>query len=276
MSRIKIYTRSFSPELYKYSKGLYPEGVEAVRLTDRSADGYFYKMLQDAECDIAINIDEDAYVSNPDAVMALARRVEAQGWANAGCPDCGPGAPRSHNPIVTNPFFNILNLKLIREKYKSPAQIRAFDYEAVKSEMVSDFKSKVTMPLNGSFDIYDFEPYYSFYLYLARNFKTLYLPAERHPDGLSTILYDECGRELCRHSWMARKYRVEASQTARITSLIDEVYEARNMRKPAITGRERAGFAVELAFAYVKKVFIRIVRWPGKLKRKLRHLRKRG
>ncbi len=276
MSRIKIYTRSFSPELYKYSKGLYPAGVEAVRLIDRSADGYFYRMLQDTECDIAINIDEDAYVTNPESVMELARRVEEQGWANAGCPDCGPGAPRSHNPIVTNPFFNILNLKLIREKYQSPAQIRAFDYAAVKSEMVSDFKSRVPMLLNGSFDIYDFEPYYSFYLWLAHNFKTLYLPAERHPDGLSTILYDDCGRELCRHSWMARKYKVDASQTMRITSLINEAYAMRGMLKPAITHRERAGFVVELAFAYVKKAFIRIVRWPGKLKRKLRHLKERG
>ena len=247
-----------------------------MRLIDRSADGYFYRMLQDTECDIAINIDEDAYVTNPESVMELARRVEEQGWANAGCPDCGPGAPRSHNPIVTNPFFNILNLKLIREKYQSPAQIRAFDYAAVKSEMVSDFKSRVPMLLNGSFDIYDFEPYYSFYLWLAHNFKTLYLPAERHPDGLSTILYDDCGRELCRHSWMARKYKVDASQTMRITSLINEAYAMRGMLKPAITHRERAGFVVELAFAYVKKAFIRIVRWPGKLKRKLRHLKERG
>lgn len=273
MPNIKIYTRSFSPELYKFSKALYPEGVEAVRMTDRTADGYFYAMLRDTDCDIAINIDEDAYVSDPEAVMVLAQRVYEEGWANAGTSDCGPGCPRSHNPIVTNPFFNILNLKLIREKYMGPGQIRAFDYQPVKKQMKAAFKSQVSATLTGDFGIYDFEPYYSFYLWLAYNFKTLYLPAERHPDGLSTILYDGSGRELCRHSWMARKYKVDPAQTRRITTLIDEVYTSRGLKRAAITRCERVAFAIELAFGYIKKAFIRISRWPGKIKRKINHYR---
>lgn len=273
MPNIKIYTRSFSPELYKFSKALYPEGIEAVRMTDRSADGYFYAMLRDTDCDIAINIDEDAYVSDPGAVMDLAHLVYEEGWANVGTSDCGPGCPRSHNPIVTNPFFNILNLKLIREKYMGPGQIRAFEYKPVSEQMREAFLSQVSAPLTGDFDIYDFEPYYSFYLWLAYNFKTLYLPAERHPDGLSTILYDGSGRELCRHSWMARKYKVDPLQTRRITALIDEVYASRGIKRAAITNSERAAFAVELGFGYIKKAFIRISRWPGKIARKVRHFR---
>ena len=271
MPKIKIYSRSFSPELYRLSRELYPQGVEAVRLTDRSADGYFYAMLRDADCDIAINIDEDAYVCDPEAVMQLALKVYKEGWANAGTPDCGPGCPRSHNPIVTNPFFNILNLKLIREKYQGPAQIRAFDYSKLKDEMTERFREQVSEPHNGSFDIYDFEPYYSFYLWLAYNFKTLYLPSQRHGDGLSTILYDTQGNMLCKHSWMARKYKVDAAQTQRINALIDEVYALRGRRRPQITRSERMRFAVELAAGYVKKAFIRIVRWPGKLRRAIRH-----
>ncbi len=271
MPKIKIYCRSFSPELYRLSKALYPQGVEAVRLTDRSADGYFYAMLRDADCDIAINIDEDAYVCDPEAVMQLALKVDKEGWANAGTSDCGPGCPRSHNPIVTNPFFNILNLKLIREKYRGPAQIRAFDYHKVKAEMVSRFKEQAEQECNGSFDIYDFEPYYSFYLWLAYNFKTLYLPAQRHSDGLSTILYDTQGNILCKHSWMARKYKVDAAQTKRINALIDEVYSLRARRRPEITRAQRLAFALEMAAGYVKKAFIRIVRWPGKIRRAIRH-----
>ena len=271
MPKIKIYSRSFSPELYRLSEALYPRGVEAVRLTDRSADGYFYAMLRDDECDIAINIDEDAYVCDPEAVMQLALKVDKEGWANAGTSDCGPGCPRSHNPIVTNPFFNILNLKLIREKYQGPTQIRAFDYHKVKGEMVSRFKEQATDAYNGSFDIYDFEPYYSFYLWLAYNFKTLYLPAERHRDGISTILYDLQGNILCKHSWMARKYKVDAAQTQRINAMIDEVYALRARTRPQISKGERLAFALELAAGYVKKAFIRIVRWPGKIRRAIRH-----
>ncbi len=274
MPRIKIYTRSFSPELYRLSKALYPKGVESVRLTDRTADGYFYAMLRDRDCDIAINIDEDAYVTDPDAVMALAQRVFDEGWANAGTPDCGPGCPRSHNPIVTNPFFNILNLKLIREKYEGPGQIKAFDYNAVKEQMKEAFLGRVTEPLKGDFGIYDFEPYYSFYLWLAYNFKTHYLPSRRHKDGMSTILSDGSNHDLCLHSWMARKYKVQMDQTYRINSLINEAYGIRGIARPRFSRWQQLGFALELAFSYIKKAFIRISRWPGKLRRKLRHLKK--
>jgi hypothetical protein len=270
MPKIKIYTRSFSPELYRLSKGLYPEGVEAVRLTDRTADGYFYKMLRDRDCDIAINIDEDAYVCDPEAVMALARRVYEEGWANAGTSDCGPGCPRSHNPIVTNPFFNILNLKLIREKYEGPGQIRAFKYHNVKDQMIASFQSQVSEPNNGDFGIYDFEPYYSFYLWLAYNFKTLYLPARRHRDGMSTILSDGEGHDLCLHSWMARKYKVQMDQTHRIDSLINEAYALRKIKRPHFSRAQYLRFALELGFSYFKKAFIRVSRWPGKIARKFR------
>lgn len=273
MPKIKIYTRSFSPELYRLSKALYPAGVEAVRLTDRTADGYFYAMLRDKECDIAINIDEDAYVTNPDAVMALAQRVYEEGWANAGTSDCGPGCPRSHNPIVTNPFFNILNLKLIREKYEGPGQIKAFDYNAVKEQMKSAFLAQVPEPSSGDFGIYDFEPYYSFYLWLAYNFKTQYLPSRRHRDGMSTILSDGSGHDLCLHSWMARKYKVQMDQTYRIDSLINEAYGIRSIARPKFSRWQQLGFALELGFSYIKKAFIRISRWPGKIRRKIQHLR---
>jgi len=276
MPKIKIYTRSFSPELYKLSKGLYPAGVEAVRLTDRSADGYFYKMLQDTECDIAVNIDEDAFVTDPEAVMALAMRVWEEGWANAGTSDCGPGCPRRHNPIVTNPFFNILNLKLIREKYEGPGQIRGFDYGSVKGQMKEAFLSAGGDPGNGDFEIYDFEPYYSFYLWLAYNFKTLYLPSRRHRDGMSTILSDGAGHDLCQHSWMARKYKVQMDQTYRIDSLINEAYGLRDITRPKFSGLQQLGFALELGAGYIKKVFIRVWRWPGKISRKIRHLKEKA
>lgn len=275
MPKIKIFARSFSPELYTLSKTLYPKGVETVRLTDRSADGYFYAMLRDTECDIAINIDEDAFVCDPGAVMDLAQRVWEEGWANAGTSDCGPGCPRSHNPIVTNPFFNILNLKLIREKYVGPGQIRAFDYHPVKEQMKAVFLEQVSEPLNGNFDIYDFEPYYSFFLWLAYNFKTLYLPSRRHRDGLSTILSDGAGHDLCLHSWMARKYKVQMDQTFRINSLIDEAYSIRGVNRPTFSRGRQLCFALEMGFGYVKKAFIRIARWPGKIARKIRHFRER-
>ena len=114
--RIKIFTRSFSLELYTLSRTLY-EGLEIpiVRLTDKSADGYFFSILKDTECDVAINIDEDAFLINPDALLELVNFVVEHNYANVGCPDGGM-ALRIFNPIITNPFFNVFNLKLIRTK----------------------------------------------------------------------------------------------------------------------------------------------------------------
>ena len=78
--RLKIFTRSFDLQLYSYVRELFRcFDVPIVRLTDQTADGYFYTMLKDTECDVAINIDEDAFVVNPEAVIDLVEFVIANG-----------------------------------------------------------------------------------------------------------------------------------------------------------------------------------------------------
>ncbi|MCF0167762.1 MAG: carboxymuconolactone decarboxylase family protein [Bacteroidales bacterium] len=261
--KIKIYTRSFNPELYKLSSTLYNHELEAVRLTDRMADGYFFSMLADTECDVAVNIDEDAFVTDWDAVMRLIETVVEGEYANAGTPDCGPGCPRGCNPIVTNPFFNVLNLKLIRTKYSREA-VRKFDYKAVKQEMKEDFDGKLLERLDGNLECHDFEPYYQFFLWMAYNFKTLYLPATRHSDGISTILSDNNGNPFCLHSWFARKFGVDKDQTARINALIDAAYTLRGVPRPHLSAAERVFNTLELAVRYLRKAFMRISNWPHK------------
>lgn len=252
---VKIYTRSFDLKLYSCSKGLYESlGFPMVRLTDRSADGYFYSMLADEECDIAVNIDEDAFVVDPQAVLDLIARVGKEGYANAGCPDGGSEAlPRSGDPTVTNPFFNVLNLKLIRTK---------FDYSALKRRRD------------------DLEPYYPFFHWISDNFRTLYLPAEKHRDGFSTILKDEDGRIICQHSWLARFYSMPSwvvrrlqpgmgMQKARIDALIDETYSMRGIRRPSFSMTDRLVFVMDKAVRWVIKIPQRISRWPYKILRKI-------
>lgn len=73
--KIKIFCRSFDLRLYTLSEGLYETmGFPCVRLTDQSADGYFFTMLKDTECDIAINVDEDCFVCDPEAILNSFRR----------------------------------------------------------------------------------------------------------------------------------------------------------------------------------------------------------
>ena len=254
--RIKIYTRSFDLKLYRLSATLH-EGidcVQVVRLTDRTADGYFYTMLKDEDCDIAINIDEDAFITDPQAVNDLVRLMIEEGYANIGCSDAGSGLPRSGNPKVTNPFFNILNLRLIRSKFNM-TDVRAYTE--------------------------DYEPYYPFFLWMADNFKTLYLPAHKHPDGISTILFDLQDRCICMHSWYARFYSMpdfivrriqkdQGMQKARIDALISQAYGIRRMALPEFDAGDKAAFITNKVIRWMIKVPQRISRWPGKIRKKLK------
>lgn len=257
--RIKIFTRSFDLKLYLCSKGLFRQmGVPCVRLTDKSADGYFYSMLRDMECDIAINVDEDAFIIDPDAVTALALKVWEEGYANAGCSDGDP-AVTGRDPVVTNPFFNVLNLTLIRTRFDRRCMERRFS---------------------------DCEPYYPFFRWMAENFRTLYLPATRHSDGISTIAFDTGGHPICLHSWFSRFYsmpsfvvrRIEPSQgmqRERIDALIREAYCSRGLEVPRWNIADRLRFAADKTVRWAIKIPQRISRWPYKIKRKFALSRKK-
>ena len=259
---IKVFSRSFDLKLYRLSKGLYGgitcDGTR--RMTDKSADGYFYAMLRDTECDIAINIDEDAFITDPQAVNDLVELMLREGYANIGCADAGEGLPRWGNPKVTNPFFNVFNLKLIREKFDK-SELKRYTEE--------------------------YEPYYPFFLWLADHFKTLYLPARLHPDGISTMLYDPQGRLICQHSWFARFYTMpsfivrriqhdQGKQKERIDALIRESYSIRNLPVPGFGAGDAVAFFGNKVIRWVIKVPQRISRWPHKIKRKLMQRKNRN
>lgn len=278
--RVKFFTRSFDLKLYRYSCGLYNglSDIPVVRLTDQSADGYFYTMLSDTECDIAINVDEDAFIVNIEAVLELANLVVEKGYANAGCPDGGGFCPRSGNPIVTNPFFNIFNLELIRTKF-SKAGVKSVHYPDIKKQLIESFPPE-RLITKYDFDRYEYEPYYQFFFWLAANFNTLYLPSKRHCDGISTILLDNNGNELCMHSWFARFYNMptifvkliqsdRGRQKQRIDRLIHEAYSIRNIPLPSFNIFDYLQFFSNNIIRWIIKVPQRISRWPYKLKRKL-------
>lgn len=256
--RIKIFTRSFDLRLYSLSRKLYEEllwegeAIPCVRLTDQSADGYFYTMLRDMECDIAINVDEDAFITNPQAVKDLVETVIEGGYANAGASD-GDSATTGRNKIVTNPFFNVFNLALIRSRFDKSLMVR---------------------------ELNDAEPYYPFFRWMASEFKTLYLPCVRHGDGITTVLLDGKGREICLHTWFSRFYsmpswivrRIEPTQgmqKERIDAIIREAYGKAGRTIPEFRISDKTAFAANKVVRWMIKVPQRVSRWPYKIKRKI-------
>ena len=257
--RIKIFTRSFDLRLYRLAKGLFENLKDAagnpipcVRLTDQSADGYFYTILRDRECDVAINVDEDAFIVDPRAMLDLVDTLLSGGYANIGCSDGDP-ATAGRDPVVTNPFFNVFNLALIRTK---------FDRKLLQRQPE------------------DAEPYYPFFHWMAATFPTLYLKARRHADGLTTIALDPQERILCLHTWFSRFYSMpswivrriqpeQGMQKARIDAIIQEAYSLRGMNVPQFGPADRLAFAGNKVIRWIIKVPQRIARWPYKLKRKI-------
>ncbi len=255
--RIKFYCRSFNKELYLLSRGLYEQaGYPCVRLTDQTADGYFFKMLEDETCDIAINVDEDCFITDLDAVLALAKKAEAEGWVNIGCSDAGKGVPRKGDPEVTNPFFNVFNLHDIRKGWNAYRMIPELKKDSYKGV----------------------EPYYNFFHWMVRTFpdKTLYLENERHSDGITTRL------AFCLHTWFARQFnpgiltrlfegndKKDVNHRVRIDAVINEAYAIRGLKRPAFSALRRLDFKLDALCRWMIKIPQRVAGWPNKIRRKL-------
>lgn len=283
--KIKIFARSFDLRLYEQSRAFYAGmGYDCVRMTDTTADGYFYQMLADEDCDIAINVDEDCFIANPEAVKDLVDFAIKNGYANIGCPDGGGFCPRHGNPVVTNPFFNIFNLRMIREKAGNASAIRQavkqYNYDNDKERLIANYpQERLQTKFNFNNQGY-VEPYYPFFLWLAGNFTTYYLPSETHQDGITTILFDNQNRMLCAHSWFARFYSTptffakfvnknSSRQKKRIDALIDEIHSLRADSRPVTLPSDECRYLADKIVRWSIKVPQRIAGWPAKLKKRL-------
>lgn len=222
----KVFTRSINYELYRMSGRCIDLNLPRVRLVNTTADGYFYQMLQDTTCDWAINIDEDAFVVNSDAILSLMDYMKKNGIVNAGMSDSVMVRPC--NPAVTNPFFNILNLTAIREKFNFE-EIKNFNYFEHRDAILGKLPPHLLQVDKNRLSMTREEPFYNFFLWMAYHFNTLYLDAEMHPDGISTILKNHDGVPMLYHSWFSREWRIDSQHTHRIETLYREVCNIHNI-----------------------------------------------
>lgn len=214
--KIAIFTRSMNYRLYDSAMHCLKElPYPRRRLMARSADGYLLSMLNSG-ADWAINIDEDAFVTDINALKELLEYCIANNIINCGMPDGGVMPIRSHNPLVTNPFFNIINLAAIRKEY-SPKTLIYYSKHRAEFE---NMKPAAIIKHEYSYDY--FEPYCNFFVWTSQTFKTLYLDARIHEDGISTVLLNHKGDPMLIHTWYSRFYDIDPKHTERINKIINQ------------------------------------------------------
>ena len=212
--QIMICTRSMNLQLYFKSMILLNIPCQKKRFCNTTAEGYIYELLKE-DVDYVINIDEDAFVLDQKSLFSLLDYIIDNDYINCGMPDGGVLPIRTHNPLVTNPFFNIINIKRIKEK------INIKDIENVQFNRY-DYLDIFPKKLTGDYDFDNFEPYNRIFLWIALNFKTLYLDAITHKDQISTILLNQNREPILYHSWYSRFYNKDTYHTKRINDLFLE------------------------------------------------------
>lgn len=248
--KILVITRSINHRLFKLSSSSIDLSFKHIRLKNTTADGYIYEILK-RNIDFAINIDEDAFILDNKKLLSLLEYCITNNIINCGFPDGGVLPIRSHNPIVTNPFFNIINVREIRKKftYQRINQFSLDDY---------DYTNIVPQKLLKSEYVYDFyEPYYPVLLWINLNFKTLYLDGETHSDGISTILKDMNGEPFLYHSWYSRFYGKEEIHTKRINNLYSECINSPIPNESLSESLRKKIDSLEHKYYFRLKVFIK-------------------
>ena len=148
-------------------------------------------------------------------MQGLLEYMERENFAFCGVPDGGACVHRFHNPVVTNPFFNIYHVKRIRPV------LRAVEVPTL-NRMKHDTDLEPFTPHHllkeGHAWAYDnFECFYGLFFWLLRNgFKPLYLPSAELEDGITTEVCDHTGTPMLYHTWFTRQYGRDETHTKRI------------------------------------------------------------
>ncbi len=244
--KVLIVTRSMNEDLYHLSgEFLQFDGsgpTHRVRLTHTDAAGYF-RLLADLDADWVVNLDEDAFLLDPPALLALLRHMEEQGYAACGMPDGGVVPIRHHNPVACNAFFNVFDMRQIRPLWA--------DWDAVtRLRHAPAFEAVVpAWARRGEHAFDDFEPYYGlFYAIVKAGRRILYLDAETWRDGTTTLVRSPGGHPLLLHAWYARNWERDESTRRRFAEAASFARDYQARQSSAIecpAGRE----AVEAVLA---------------------------
>lgn len=108
--QVIMTTRSMNDTLYDWSQALITLPYKRKKLTGLNdwwhARDYRY-LIFEFDVDGIINMDEDCFVFDNGRLAGLLAYMRENGYDFCGVPDGGACVHRFHNPVVTNPFFNL-------------------------------------------------------------------------------------------------------------------------------------------------------------------------
>lgn len=199
--KIAVVARTYGGELYNESlKFLEELPLPFYAYTGWDAQGYLHAICS-LEYDFVINVDEDAYVYDLQAMLDLIPFMAKEGYQYCGMPDGGVTQTRSDNPIVQNAFFNIFDLRAIRPKLPG---IRRIEKQQFQEEWKDEFPQEL---LREEYNWQGQDLYYPFGFWLFANFKPLYLDAENwQEDPICSVLKNHEGKSFVLHTWYSRAY----------------------------------------------------------------------
>ena len=215
MSNASLTTmiNSMNPQLFSMCVSRLPEHSTIVKLENMAIGDVFYHVLSHEGSDWVMNIDEDAFLVREESIHSLLSYMKKEGYDYCGMPDGGACWHRKRNPAVINPFFFLFNVAALRGKLPAKHELPG----------LCRVGETITAPPYGGVSEYpDTEPYYDLFLWAARNARCLYLQAQDHPDGWSTILLDHEGKPFIKHSWYARCFSTDPYHNQRIINLFNE------------------------------------------------------
>lgn len=204
--KYSVMSRALNHELVNKSHSLLTSlDCPKICRFNTSGFGYVAEMFKNNYgSDWIINIDEDAFVFDIDRMLNLLDYMELEGYTICGVPDGGVIHTRVHNPIVPNPFFNIIN-------HKFTSSIN-YNHPVIFNNVLKSRTPYHLFKLNCDFEFDEYEDFYPlFYNMIYNGARILYLDVDEYGEvykgnARACIVKDHLGVPFLIHSWYGRDY----------------------------------------------------------------------
>lgn len=205
MNDIVFATYSVTPKIYGISSIAYKHKYKNIKLKKWSNKDYLTKLLY-LKSKWVVHIDEDAFITNIDAIENIITFMKMNDYVCTGMPDGGIIPTRFHNPVICNPYFLIINRDKLYDIYKFDNSIESYQWDDKYRIYTPDIVKNKCF----KYEYDDFEEYYKFFYWvLSHQQKILYLDANLlniPNDNISNELLDNNGIPFLIHSWYSREY----------------------------------------------------------------------